>query len=70
MKICLYFIHQQKSKVYLFYEDIKFNAGEISWHLLNCVYERDSNLKANLCKAPRLTYETLHTPSRNKLVLL
>ena len=77
-KICLYFIHQEKSKVYLFYysvhllkniwnnllnakrflfltflfrgfsEDIKFNGGETSWHLLDCVYERYSNLQANL----------------------
>ena len=100
MKICLYFIHQKKSKVYLFYdsvhllknirnnllnakrflfpsflfqgfsEDIKFNGGEISWHLLNCVYERDSNLQANLRKAPRLTYETLHPGNKTQNVQL
>ena len=100
MKICLYFIHQKKRKVYLFYdsvhllknirnnllnakrflfpsflfqrfsEDIKFNGGEISWRLLNCVYERDSNLQANLRKALKLTYETSHPDNKEQNVQL
>ena len=53
-----------------FSEDIKFNSGEISWHLLNCVYERDSNLQANLRKAPKLRYETLHPGNKKQNVQL
>ena len=53
-----------------FSEDITFSGGEISWHLLNCVYERDSNLQANLRKAPKLTYETLHPGNKKQSVQL
>ena len=40
-------------------------AGEISWRLLNDVYDRDQKLEGNLRKAPKLTYGTLH-PGNNK----
>ena len=53
-----------------FSEDINFSGGEICWHLLNCVYERDSNLQANLRKAPKLTYETLHPGNKKQNVQL
>ena len=53
-----------------FSEDINFNGGEIGWHLFNCVYERDSNLQANLRKAPKLTYETLHPGNKKQNVQL
>ena len=48
-----------------FSEDITVSSGEVSWHLLNCVHDKDNNLQANLRKAPKLTYQTLH-PSNNK----
>ena len=47
-----------------------FKGGEISWHLINCVYERDSNLQANLRKTPKLTYETLHPGNKKQNVQL
>ena len=53
-----------------FSEDINVNGGEISWHLLNCVYEMDNNLQANLRKAPKLNYETLHPGNKKQNVQL
>ena len=40
-------------------------CGEISWSLLHAVYDNDEKLNANLRKAPKLTYSTLH-PGNNK----
>ena len=40
-------------------------AGYISWRDFKDVYEEDAELKANLRKAPKLTYEVLH-PGHNK----
>ena len=51
---------------FFFFQDINVNRGEISWHLLHCVYEMDSTLQANLRKAPKLTEETLH-PGNNRM---
>ena len=53
-----------------FSEDIQFNGGEISWHLLNCVDEGDSNLQENIRKAPKLTYEKLHPGNKKQNVQL
>ena len=40
-------------------------AGYISWRDFKDVHEEDTKLKANLRKAPKLTYEVLH-PGHNK----
>ena len=40
-------------------------AGYISWRDFKNVYEEDAKLKANSCKAPKLTYEVFH-PGHNK----
>ena len=40
-------------------------GGEISWSLLHAVNDCDEALNANLRKAPKLTYSTLH-PGNNK----
>ena len=40
-------------------------SGEISWSLLHAVHDCDETLNANLRKAPKLTYSTLH-PGNNK----
>ena len=40
-------------------------AGYISWRDFKDVYEEEAKLKANLRKAPKLTYEVLH-PDHNK----
>ena len=40
-------------------------AGYISWRDFKDVHEEDAKLKANLRKAPKLTYEDLH-PGHNK----
>ena len=40
-------------------------AGYISWRDFKDIYEEDAKLKANLRKAPKLTYEVLH-PDHNK----
>ena len=48
-----------------FYDDIDVPGGEISWKLLHDVYDHDQLLPANLRKAPKLSYKTLH-PGDNK----
>lgn len=48
-----------------FIDPVTVSAGEISLHLLNNVYDRDEKLSANLRKAHKLTYKTLH-PGSNK----
>ena len=48
-----------------FNDDINVPGGEIRWKLLHDVYDCDQKLPANLRKAPKLTYKTLH-PGNNK----
>ena len=38
--------------------------------MLNCVYDKDNNLQANLRKAPKLTYQTLHPSNKKQNVQL
>ena len=40
-------------------------AGYISWRDFKDVHEKEAKLKANLRKAPKLTYDVLH-PGHNK----
>ena len=48
-----------------FTDCIKVTGGEISWGLLHRIHEKDEELSANLRKAPKLNYKTLH-PGDNK----
>ena len=48
-----------------FYDNINVPGGEIRWKLLHDVYDCDQELPANLRKAPKLSYRTLH-PGDNK----
>ena len=48
-----------------FYDPIDVPGGEITWKLLHDVYDTDQALQANLRKAPKLSYRTLH-PGDNK----
>ena len=51
---------------FLEFEDaIHVDAGEISWHLLHNVHEKDKHLTGNLKKAFKLSHATLH-PGNNK----
>lgn len=43
-----------------FYDEVKMIAGEVSWHLLHQVYEKDLNLQAHLRSAPKLSASVLH----------
>ena len=44
-------------------------GGEISWGLLYAVHDCDETLNANLRKAPKLTYSTLHPGNNVQLAL-
>ena len=46
-------------------DPISVTTGEVSWHLLHKVYEKDEKLSGNLRKAHKLTFQTLH-PGNNK----
>ena len=48
--------------------DINFLAGFIQWKDLYNIYDKDKGLSANLNKAPKLSYETLH-PRNNKQIV-
>ena len=45
-------------------------AGYITWGSLHRVYNNDSKLKANLRKAPNLTYRALHSGNKKLSVPL
>ena len=46
------------------------SSGEITWGLLYSLYDTDNKLQANLRKAPKLTYETLHPGHKKQNVQL
>ena len=48
-----------------FLDFISLRGGELSWKLLDDVYDKDQSLKANLLKAHQLTNKVLH-PGDNK----
>ena len=50
--------------------DINFLAGFIQWKDLYDIYEKDKGLSANLNKAPKLFYQTLHPGDNNQSVPL
>ena len=45
--------------------DISSPPGYITWHDIHVIYDKDQHLEANLRKAPKLTYKSLH-PHNNK----
>ena len=47
-------------KFHKFFDDIDVPSGEIRWKLLHDIHDCDKILPANLRKAPKLTYKTLH----------
>ena len=46
-----------------FYDEVKFSGGEVSWHVLHQVYERDQKLQANMKAAPKFCLKVLHSGS-------
>ena len=46
-----------------FYDEVKDAGGEVSWHVLHQVYERDQKLQANMRAAPKLCLKVLHPGS-------
>jgi hypothetical protein len=42
------------------HDDVKLIGGEVSWHLLHKVYEKDMRLQANLRGAPKISASVLH----------
>ena len=54
------------------HNDLKISCppGYISWCDLHKIFEKDSKLKGNLKKAPKLTYEVLHPGNKKQSVPL
>ena len=50
-----------------FEDPIQVSDGYVDWRLFHQVYERDQKLQANLRKAPKLTYRTLHPGKKSKI---
>ena len=46
-----------------FYDEVKVSGGEVTWHVLHQVYERDQKLQANMRAAPKLCSKVLHPES-------
>ena len=53
-----------------FYDKVSVPAGDLSWHLLHKVHEKDLLLKANLRKARKLNAKTLHPGNKKQNVQL
>ena len=45
------------------YDEVKVSGGEVSWHVLHQVYERDQKLETNMKGAPKFCLKVLHPGS-------